>query len=90
LNPLKVVPNHPLCKTTQLFHKGRVDSWLLVLGSQTASLSSDPSCCHNLCCRCPNGPCEPIFDMYTLITFQWYKEHPNARCFDPCNWILKF
>ncbi len=46
--------------------------------------------CHNLCCGCPNGPCEPIFDIYILIFFQWYKEHPNVRCFDPCNQTLKF
>ncbi len=66
-------------------HRGRVDSQLLVVGSQTASLTPYPSFAHNLCCRCPNGPCEFIFDIYTFIAFQWYKEHPNARCFDPCN-----
>ncbi len=71
-------------------HKGWVDSWLLVVGRQTSSLTFGPSFCHNLCCRCPNGPCKPIFDIYTLIVFQWYKEHPNARCFDPYNWTLKF
>jgi hypothetical protein len=26
--------------------------------------------CHNLCYRCPNGPCKPIFDIYTLLAFQ--------------------
>jgi hypothetical protein len=71
-------------------HRGRVDSWLLVVKSQTAKLTPDLSFCHNLCCRCPNGSCEPIFDIYTLITFQWYKERFNARCFDPCNRTLKF
>jgi hypothetical protein len=55
-----------------------------------ASLTPDPSFCHNLCYKCPNGPCEPIFDIYTLIILQWYKEHPNVRCFDPCNQTLKF
>ncbi len=71
-------------------HRGRVDSWLLMVGSQIASLTIDLSFCHNLCCRCPNGSCEPIFDIYVLIIFQWYKERPNTKCFDPCNWILKF
>jgi hypothetical protein len=61
-----------------------------VVESQIASLIFGLSFCHILCYRCPNGPCEPIFDIYTLITFQWYKEHPNARCFDPYNRTLKF
>jgi len=71
-------------------HRGQVDSQLLVVRSQIASLTPGLSFCHNLCCRSPNGPCKPIFDIYTLIIFQWYKEHPNARCFDPCNRTLKF
>jgi hypothetical protein len=71
-------------------HQGRVDSQLLVFGSQIASLTPDPSFCHNVCCICPNGLCKPIFDIDTLIDFQWYKNHPNARWFDPCNWTLKF
>jgi len=66
-------------------HRGRVDSWLLVIWSQTGSLTPDLSFFHNLCCKCP-----PIFDIYTSIAFQWYKERPNVRCFDPCNWTLKF
>jgi hypothetical protein len=44
-------------------HRGWVDSWLLVVGSQTASLTPGLSFCHNLCCICPNGSCEPIFDI---------------------------
>jgi len=71
-------------------HQSWVDSRLLMVGSQTASLTPDPSFCHNMCCRCSNGPCKPIFDIYTLIPFQWYREHLNARCFDPCNRTLKF
>ncbi len=71
-------------------HRGRVDSRLSVVGSQTANLTIGLLFCHNLCCRCPNGSCEPIFDIYTLIVFQWYKECIDARCFDPCNRILKF
>jgi hypothetical protein len=66
-------------------HRGWVDSQLLVVGSQTASLTPGPSFRNNLCCRCPNGSCEAIFDIYTLIVFQWYEECFKARCFDPCN-----
>jgi hypothetical protein len=68
---------------TTCTHRGRFDYRLLVVGSQIASLTFDLFFGHNLCCRCPNGSCEPIFDIYTSIAFQWYKEHFNARCFDP-------
>ncbi len=71
-------------------HRDRVDSRLLVVGSQIASLTSGPSFDHNLCCRCPNGSCDAIFDIYTSRTFQQYKEHLKARCFDPCNRPLSF
>ncbi len=71
-------------------HQDWVDSRLLVVRSQTASLTPSLSFCHNLCCKCPNGSCEIIFDIYISIVFQWYKEHHNARCFDPCNQTLKF
>jgi len=70
--------------------RGRVDSWLLVVGSQIANLIPDPSFCHNLCCRCPNGSCEAIFEIYTSIAFQWHEERLKARCFDPWNRTLKF
>jgi hypothetical protein len=56
----------------------------------TASLTPGLSFGHNLCCRCPNGLCKPILDIYILIAFQWYKELLNARCFDPCNQTLNF
>jgi hypothetical protein len=71
-------------------HRGRVDSQLLVVRSQIASLTPGPSFDHNLCCRCPNDSCEAILDIYTSRTFQRYKEHFNARCFDPCNRVLNF
>jgi hypothetical protein len=58
-----------------------VDFWLLVVGSQTANLTPDPSFAHNLGCRCPNGQCEAIFDIYVSRTFQWHQEHLNARLF---------
>jgi hypothetical protein len=47
-----------------------VDSWLLVVGSQTVSLTSGPSFAHNLGCRCPNGSCEAILDIYSSRPFQ--------------------
>ncbi len=62
----------------------RVDSRLLVVGSQTANLTPAPSFAHNLGCKCPNGQCEAIFDIYASRPFQWHQEHPNARCFGPC------
>jgi hypothetical protein len=65
-----------------------VDSRLLVVGSQTASLTPDPSFAHNLGCKCPNGQCEAIFDIYVSRPFQWQQEHLNARCFGPCCWAL--
>ncbi len=61
-----------------------VDAWLLVVRSQTASLTPGPSFAHNLVFRCPNGRCEAIFDIYASRTFQWHQEHLNARCFGPC------
>ncbi len=67
-----------------------VDSRLLVVGSQIASLTLDPSFAHNLGCRCPNGSCKAILDIYTSRPFQQYKKNPNARCFNPCNQALKF
>ncbi len=70
--------------------RNRVDSRLLVVGSQTASLTSGPSFAHNLGCMCPNDSCEAILDIYTSRPFQWYQEHLNARCFDPCNQALSF
>jgi hypothetical protein len=53
----------------------RVDSRLLMVGSQTLSFA------HNLGCRCPNDQCEAISDIYTSRPFQWHQEHPKARCF---------
>ncbi len=61
-----------------------VDSRLLVVGSQTASLTPGPSFAHNLGYRCPNGQCEAIFYIYASRPFQWHQEHLNARCFGPC------
>jgi hypothetical protein len=62
----------------------RVNSWLLVVGSQTASLTPGPSFAHNLGCKCLNDQCEAIFDIYVSRPFQWHQERLNARCFGPC------
>ncbi len=62
----------------------KVDSRLLVVGSQTANLTPGPSFAHNLGDRCSNGQYEAIFDIYASRTFQWHQEHLNARCFGPC------
>ncbi len=61
-----------------------VYSRLLVVGSQTASLTPGPSFAHNSGDRCPNAQCEGIFDIYASRPFQWHQEHPNARCFGSC------
>jgi len=53
-------------------HRIRVDSRLLVVGSQTTNLTPDLSFDHNLCCRCPNGSCKAILDIYTSRPFQRY------------------
>ncbi len=65
-----------------------VDS-LLVVGSQTANLTPDLFFAHNLGCRCPNGSCKAILDIYTSRPFQRYKEHLKARCFALCCQALK-
>jgi hypothetical protein len=68
-------------------------SWInlrhFVVESQTVNKTLSLSFCHNLCYRCPNGSCEPILDIYTLIVFQWHKELFNVRCFDFCNRSMK-
>jgi hypothetical protein len=47
-----------------------IDSRLLVVKNQTASLTPGPSFAHNLGCRCPNYQCEGIFDIYASTPFQ--------------------
>ncbi len=71
-------------------HQGRVNSQLLMVGSQIANLILDFSFVHNLCCRCPNSSCEAILDIYASRPFQQYKKNFKARCFDPCNLVLNF
>jgi hypothetical protein len=67
----------------------RVDSWLLVVGSQIANLTIGLSFRHNLCLNCPNESCKPILNIYISIIFQWYNELFNPLGFNPCNRFLK-
>jgi hypothetical protein len=67
----------------------QVDSWLLVIESQTANLTPDLSFDHNLCFRCQIGSCKPISNIYVPRDFQWYKERLNPMNFDPYNCSLK-
>jgi hypothetical protein len=67
----------------------RVDSRLLVVGSQTANLTPNPSSDHYLYFRCPNGSCEPISNIYFSRAFQLFKERFNPMSFDPFNCSLK-
>ncbi len=66
-------PRRDLSKDVSHFQIGcrqEVDSRLFVVGSQTSSLTPSPSFAHNLGCRCPNGQCEAIFDIYASRLFQ--------------------
>jgi hypothetical protein len=69
---------HALCRQVN-----RVNSQLLVVGSQTDNLTPGPSFAHNLCFRSPNEQCEPILDIYAPRSFQWYKELLQPWNFDP-------
>jgi len=67
----------------------RIDSWFLVVKSQTTNLTPDLFLDHNLCFRCSNGWCKPILNIYVSIAFQWYKKLFNLMGFDPCIRFLK-
>ncbi len=73
---------------SQFRGRREVDSRLLVVGSQIASLIPGPSFAHNMGYRCSNDQCEAIFYIYASRPFQWHQEHLNARCFGPCCWAL--
>ncbi len=79
-----------VCRTSLAHIRIGSISRLLMVGSQIGNLTPSLSFDLNLCRRCPNGSCKAVLDMYISKPFQRYKEHPNARCFDPCNWTLKF
>jgi hypothetical protein len=61
----------------------------LMVASQTANLTLGLSFGHNLCLRCPNGPCKPILNIYVSISFQWYKGLFELMGLDPYNCALK-
>jgi hypothetical protein len=69
---------------SQFGRREEVDSRLLVVGSQIASLTPGLSFAHNLGCKCPNGQCEAIFNIYVSRPFQLHQEHLNTKCFGPC------
>ncbi len=69
--------SHTLC--SQVNH---VDSRLFMIGSQTGSLTPDPSFGHNLCFKCPNEQCEHILDIYV------FKELFNDIKNVIRNWVL--
>jgi hypothetical protein len=73
---------------SQFGAREEVDSQLLVVGSQTASLTPGPSFAHNLGYKCPNDQRVAIFYIYASRPFQWHQENLNARCFGPCCWTL--
>jgi hypothetical protein len=81
-------PSRDLSNTMLHFQFGcqeKVDSRLLVVGSQTASSTPNPSFAHNLGCRCPNDQCEAIFDIYASRPFPMTLRTPQCeRCFGPC------
>jgi hypothetical protein len=68
----------------------QVDSKLLVVGSQTTSLTPGLLFGHNSCFRHPNGWCKPISNIYVSIFFQWHKELFKPMHSDPWNCILRF
>jgi hypothetical protein len=55
---------------SQIGCREEVDSRILVVGSQTASLTPGPSFAHNLGCRCRNDRYEAIFYIYASRPFQ--------------------
>jgi hypothetical protein len=67
----------------QIGRREEVDSRLLVVGSQTASLTPGPSFAHNLGCRCPNRQCEGIFDIYVSRPFPMTPRTLQCEVFFP-------
>jgi hypothetical protein len=59
----------------------QVDSWLLMVGSQTASLTPGLSFAHNLGCRCPNDQCEGHFRYLHFKTFPMTPRTPQCEVF---------
>jgi hypothetical protein len=68
---------------SRIGHREEVDSRLLVVGSQTASLTPGPSFAHNLGCRRLKGQCEGIFDIYVSRHFSTTPRTPQCEVFCP-------
>ncbi len=54
---------------SRIERREEVYSRLLVVGSQIATLTPGLSFAHNLGCKCSNGSCEAILDIYTSRPF---------------------
>jgi hypothetical protein len=68
---------------SRIGHREEVDSRLLVVGSQIASLTPGPSFAHNLGYRCPNDQCEAILDIYVSRPFPMTPRTPRCKVFCP-------
>jgi hypothetical protein len=67
---------------TQIGCWEEVNSRILVVGNQTDNLTPGPSSAHNLGCRCPNGQCEAIFNIYVSRPFHtWPKWGCDMFCY---------
>jgi hypothetical protein len=64
-------------------HQNRVDSRLLVVGSQIVSLTPGPSFDHNLCCRCPNAHARPFWTSTLQDLFNGIKNAPMRGVLTP-------
>ncbi len=85
-----LVKNFPtICGHITYMQVNQGDYRLLVVESQIGNLIPGFFWDHNLCFKYSNGSCEPILNIYVSRAFQWYKEHLNPICFDPCNYSLK-
>jgi len=65
--------------------------WFLTFNGRELNCQFDsrPFFGHNLCLKCPNGWCEPILDIYVLISFQWYKKTHQSIGFWPLQWLFE-
>jgi hypothetical protein len=66
---------------SQFGGREEVDSRLLVVGSQTGSLTPGPSFAPNLGYRCPNDQCEAIFYIYAPRPFPMTPRTPQCKVF---------
>jgi hypothetical protein len=67
----------------------RVDSWLLVVGSQIVNLTPAFPLAITCVLDVQMGVVRPFLNIYVSIVFQWYKELFNLMGFDPYNHSFK-